>query len=274
MVVIHSSTDYARFCDFLEQTCGIRLGADKAYLVRNRLDAILKKENIKSLGALVDGLQGRGSWQLERQVVDAMTTNETLWFRDGYPFDLLSETLLPDLSGKCAGTLRIWSAACSRGQEAYSISLVLEAYRNRRHLPGVQIIATDICCEALAQAEAAVYDRTELKRGLPPQFLQYFLPEPQDRFRVCDRIREHVDFRRHNLLHGFSGMGKFDIVFLRNVLIYFSECNKRDVISRVARVMNPGGYLVLGASESLPAVGEHFTRIPSRSGILWQLNMA
>ena len=219
-----TQSDYQQFCQFLETRCGIVLGDNKQYLVRSRLNPLLKQSGMSDFGVLIKQvISGRDS-ALMTKVVDAMTTNETLWFRDSYPFMLLAEQLLPQFES-LNRPLKIWSAACSSGQEPYSIAMTVNEYRRRKpgsFRQGVQIVATDISSKVLAQCKTGEYDDLSLARGLSAERRQrFFASLPNGNSRINSDIRDMVSFRPLNLLESYLGLGKFDIVFCRNVLIYF-----------------------------------------------------
>jgi chemotaxis protein methyltransferase CheR len=250
--------DYQAFRVFLDQACGIVLGDNKQYLVANRMRRIMDDLQIKSLTALVARVNQQGTPGLKEKVIDAMTTNETFWFRDSSPFDALRDVLLPRLVlQEKRQSLRIWSAACSSGQEPYSISMVIEEFKSRN--PGVfmrdpEIVATDISTAVLASARLAEYDSLSVSRGLSEARRRQFFDEmPMSRYRLKRTITQRVSFRQLNLKDPYSSLGRFDVVFCRNVLIYFAADLKIDILQRMRNVMNPGGSLILGASESLPA---------------------
>lgn len=253
-----SVEDYQQFQRFLRQACGIVLSDNKQYLVANRLRRILEELQLPRLADLIRCIEQRSVPGLRERVIDAMTTNETFWFRDNFPFDALRDTLLPDLVIKTGRpTLRIWSAACSFGQEPYSISMILEEFRLRnpgRLLSEPSIIATDISRQALAAADKGCYDQLSVNRGLSEERRrQYFVQNDDGQYCLKTDIKSRVSFSSLNLLDSFAALGKFDIVFCRNVLIYFAADLKIDILSRMHSALNPGGFLILGASESLPA---------------------
>jgi chemotaxis protein methyltransferase CheR len=269
-----STEDYDRFCRYLEIASGITLGANKAYLVSSRLNRIMDEAGLSSLGALVEALNKGGSPGLKVRVVDAMTTNETLWFRDEYPFELLKEMILPQLGGQRPQPIRIWSAACSSGQEPYSISMAVSEYQQTR--PGalqvpVQIVATDISASMLKQARGGVYDELELNRGLSAERRVRFFTREGNKLKVRAEVANRVEFRELNLLQSYGGLGQFDIVFCRNVLIYFSNDNKRDILSRIARVLRPNGHLFLGGSEPIVNYSQQFEMVRGSRGVTYRL---
>lgn len=272
-----SAADYVRFCTFLENSSGILLGQNKDYLVKNRLRSILEETREKSFSELLNVLESGSQSTLRSRVIDAMTTNETLWFRDTHPFKILKETIFPELSGELRGQsrpIRIWSAASSTGQEAYSISIITNEFMKRN--PGslsqnIEIVGTDISQAALQQAKEGVYDEYEIVRGLSDQHQQqYFKPDGQKR-RIVPEIKKRVRFQELNLLQSYSLLGQFDIIFCRNVLIYFSNDVKADILSRMARSLKPGGYLFLGGSEPIASYSDAFDMVRCKQGVVYRL---
>lgn len=256
-----SDYDYQRFRRFLESACGILLGDGKQYLIVSRLTRLLRDENIADLAALMTAIEKGQPRHLRDAVIDAMTTNETSWFRDGQPFETLEQVVLPELEKQRGTSLRIWSSACSSGQEPYTISMILSEYARKRpgsRLATSQIIATDISASMLVQAKKAEYEEVALGRGLSDMRRKQFFSRSQDGWKVADEVRNRVSFREQNLLQGFSALGKFDIIFCRNVLIYFSTERKQDILSRMALSLNRGGYLFLGASETISGYTDAF----------------
>jgi chemotaxis protein methyltransferase CheR len=250
--------DYQAFRTFLDQACGIVLGDNKQYLVANRMRRIMEDLQITSLTSLIARVNQQSPPGLKEKVIDAMTTNETFWFRDSSPFDALRDVLLPRLVlQEKRSSIRIWSAACSSGQEPYSISMVIEEFKSRN--PGAlmrdpEIVATDISMSMLNSARLAEYDSLSVSRGLSEaRRRQFFDEQPMSRYRLKRGITQQVSFRQLNLKDSYSSLGRFDIVFCRNVLIYFAADLKIDILQRMRNVMSPGSYLILGASESLPA---------------------
>lgn len=266
---------FEQFRTFLEKTCGILLGSNKQYLVSSRLNKLMEQQGIKSLGELVRKIQATPRSGLKEQVVDAMTTNETLWFRDTYPFEVLKNRVFPELVKSGVGQrLRIWSAACSSGQEPYSISMTVDEYeRASPSQPklGVQIVATELSGAMLAASKAAEYDTLAIARGLSSERLQrYFEPKAPGRWVVKPAVRARVEFRVQNLLDSYAALGKFDIVFCRNVLIYFSADVKKDILKRIHATLKPGGYLFLGASEALNGLPELYQMVQCSPGIIYK----
>ncbi|MCG3862481.1 MULTISPECIES: protein-glutamate O-methyltransferase [unclassified Photobacterium] len=265
--------EYREFCRFLESQCGIVLGDSKQYLVRSRLSPLVNRFSLSSLSDLLQNVLSGRNRELRIAAVDAMTTNETLWFRDGYPFTVLSDKILPELAAN-KKPIKIWSAASSSGQEPYSMAMsVLETQAKRPGLlPSIQITATDISQTMLETCRAGVYDNLALSRGLSPERRRMFFEDNGDgRMRVNNQVKQMVNFRPQNLKDSYALLGKFDIIFCRNVLIYFSPEMKSKVLNQLAASLNPGGYLFLGASESLTGLTEKFEMIRCNPGIIYKL---
>ncbi|AIR90050.1 protein-glutamate O-methyltransferase CheR [Pseudomonas cremoricolorata] len=270
-----ATSDFEQFRVFLEKACGILLGDNKQYLVSSRLNKLMEQQGIKSLGELVQRIQTQPRGGLREQVVDAMTTNETLWFRDNYPFEVMKNRVIPEFIKNNPGQrLRIWSAACSSGQEPYSLSMTLDEFErsNLGQLKmGAQIVATDLSGLMLNNCRTGEYDSLAIARGLSPERLQrYFDSKGAGRYAVKPAIRSRVEFRAFNLLDSYAALGKFDVVFCRNVLIYFSAQVKKDILMRIHGTLKPGGYLFLGASEALNGLPDHYQMVQCSPGIIYQ----
>lgn len=269
-----SQEDYRAFKEFLQESSGILLGENKQYLVKSRLRRIMAENRFSTLGELVEQLRRNPRGSLPETVIDAMTTNETLWFRDTHPFRILEEQLLPEMAQVSGNQpLRIWSAACSTGQEPYSIAMVVDEYRRRN--PGklrrpVEIVATDVSKPVIQAARQGEYELLALGRGLSAdRQKKYFEQKSSGSWQVRKEIRDMVSFREHNLLERFN-LGQFDIVFCRNVLIYFSSDLKQDILIRIHGVLRKGGYLILGASESLNSLNQYYEMVQCRPGIIYR----
>ena len=267
--------DFRLFRDYLERTCGIVLGDNKKYLVSSRLGRLLEQKGISSLGELVTLVQQQPRSGLREMVVNAMTTNETLWFRDGYPFEVLKTRLIPEFIRDHPGQrLRVWSAACSSGQEPYSLSMAIDEFERAKPgqlRGGAQIVATEISTAMLNTSRAACYDGLAMARGLSAERkARYFDETARGEWTVKQALRSRVEFRQLNLLDSYSILGKFDIVFCRNVLIYFSADVKKDILRRIHATLRPGGYLVLGASEALNGLPELYRMVQCNPGIVYQ----
>lgn len=264
---------YHQFRTFLEQQCGIVLGEKKQYLVKSRLAPLMSKFGVSSLGELITRTLSPAGRQLRAAVIDAMTTNETLWFRDEHPFKLLQNELLPNFA-KCQTPVKIWSAASSSGQEPYSIAMSVLEYQQRNpgaFTRGVQVIGTDISNTMLEHCKYGHYDSLALARGLSEERKrQFFENGDNGMLKIKDQVKKMVNFKPLNLLNSYSLMGRFDIVFCRNVLIYFSPEVKAQIISQIHGTLNDGGYLFLGASESLSGLSDNFNMIRCNPGIVYQ----
>jgi len=269
-----SPEEYQSFQEFLQKTCGIVLGDKKHYLVTSRLIGLLEEFGVASVSELIRRLRTDSTSGLRERVIEAMTTNETFWFRDGFPFEIYKNQLLPELAAKKQPSIKIWCAACSTGQEPYSLSMATNEYMQTKPgslTSGVQIVGTDISPAVLREAQAARYDQLSIARGLSPERKQrFFTPSPDGRFEVRPEVRQRVSFRSLNLLQSYSLMGKFDIIFCRNVLIYFSIDSKRDIVERLAQALNPGGYLFLGASESMAGLSTGFEMVRCNPGVMYR----
>lgn len=268
-----SDQEYRDFSRFLESQCGIVLGDSKQYLVRSRLSPLVTKFKLTSLSDLLrDVVTGRNR-ELRVAAVDAMTTNETLWFRDTYPFEVLANKLLPEVAAN-KRPIKIWSAASSSGQEPYSMAMTILETQQRKPgmLPSVSITATDISASMLDMCRAGVYDNLALGRGLSPERRRQFFEDAGDgRMKVKDNVKRLVNFRPQNLMDSYALLGKFDIIFCRNVLIYFSPDMKSQVLNQMANSLNSGGYLLLGASESLTGLTDRFEMVRCNPGIIYKL---
>ncbi|WP_435237137.1 CheR family methyltransferase [Psychromonas sp. PT13] len=266
---------YKQFSDFLEVQCGIVLGGNKQYLVKSRLIPLMAKFSILSLSDLIHQAMSYKNRELRTAVIDAMTTNETLWFRDQYPFELLSNKLFPEILEK-KKNIKMWSAASSSGQEAYSIAMIASEYQKRKAVLGmnVQITGTDISNTMLEQCKKGVYDTLALSRGLSEERKRLFFERVNDgsgKLQVKSEVKKMTNFKYYNLLDSYAMLGKFDIIFCRNVLIYFSSEVKSKIINQFAGALNPGGYLILGASESITGLSDKFDMIRCNPGIIYKL---
>ena len=260
--------DYDYLRGILKQRSGLDLSADKQYLVESRLVPLARKAGLAGIPELVQKMKGSAE-SLTTEVVEAMTTNETFFFRDKVPFDHLRDTILPALLQSRASrkSLRIWSAACSTGQEPYSIAMCLK--EKAAQLAGwrIEIVGTDLSQEVLEKSRAGIYSQFEVQRGLPIQLLVKYFAQIGELWRLNSEIRGMVQFRQLNLLQDFSSLGKFDVVFCRNVLIYFDQETKTQIFERIAKVTEPDGMLMLGAAESVVGITNAFRPVPDKRGL-------
>ena len=263
--------EFENFRQFLEQACGIVLGENKHYLVSSRLNRMMREKNIPTLQELVNQLSQLLNSSLKNSVIEAMTTNETLWFRDTYPFEVLSKTIFEGSKLAKKNNLKIWSAACSSGQEPYSISIVADEFIQHNPLFRVDIVATDISSAILNDAKEAKYDALALARGLSEERKRRYFSAIGNLSQVNSEIRSRVIFKENNLLQSYSSLGKFDVIFCRNVLIYFSAESKSDILNRMASSLNPRGYLMLGASESISQYCDAFEMVRASTGVVYRL---
>ncbi len=269
-----SSRDYESFRAFLEDACGIVLGDNKHYLVASRLNRLLKELDVDSVGALIEHMKKNPRSGIRERIIDAMTTNETFWFRDNHPYELLKDLVFPEIAKKKPNQVRIWSAASSSGQEAYSISMIIHEYLQTRpgSLPNkFDIVGTDISPTMLSLARSARYDALALSRGLSPERKQRFFNLVDDCWEIKQEIRSRVRFNELNLMNSYTSLGKFDVVFCRNVLIYFSAESKKDILRRISHTLVPGGYLFLGSTETLASYSDDFDTVRHNGGIVYKL---
>jgi chemotaxis protein methyltransferase CheR len=259
--------DFLRKC--LKERSGLVLSADKQYLVESRLLPVARKAGVATLGELVGQLRGSHDPALMTSVVEAMTTNETFFFRDKAPFEHFRTTVMPALleTRRAARCLRIWCAASSTGQEPYSLAMCLKELE--RNIAGwrIEILATDLSGEVLEKARAGIYSQFEVQRGLPIQLLVKHFIRSGEFWQIAPELRAMVRYRQLNLLTDFSDLGIFDVVFCRNVLIYFDAETKTAVLNRIARITASDGYLVLGAAETVVGLTDRFKMIAERRGL-------
>ncbi|WKJ89868.1 protein-glutamate O-methyltransferase CheR [Methylomonas montana] len=263
-----SAEEYQAIQQFLNQSCGIALGENKQYLVKSRLLPLLGKFELSSFTDLTKVLQSSAfsSQKLKSAVIDAMTTNETFWFRDERQFAEIRDKVLPELLKQKNGSIRVWSAACSSGQEPYSISICgLDALKASAKNRSLQIIGTDISEAILEEAKKAVYSEAALARGVDEITKARYFHKSYDGYTLNPEVSQQVRFQQFNLLKSFTALGRFDIIFCRNVLIYFSDQVKRDILTRMADSLEPGGYLFLSSTEAMPAGIHAFELV--RSGL-------
>lgn len=261
--------DFDLLCRLLKERSGLVVTRDKAYLLESRLLPVARKRTMKSLDELIAALRGRPEGELVRDVVEAMTTNESFFFRDIKPFDQFRSFVLPQLLKTRAArkSIRIWSAACSSGQEPYSLAMILAEEKAKLPNWTVEIIASDLSTEILEKAQAGAYSQFEVQRGLPIQLLVRYFKQQGDRWQIDPAIRSMVKFRCLNLLDDFTPMGQFDVIFCRNVLIYFDQETKANIFGRLARLLEPDGYLLLGAAETVVGLTDAFKPYPERRGL-------
>ena len=272
-----SSQEFTTLSKYIYSIAGIYLDASKGYLIESRLNPLLVAFNLANFSELYYQAKTDASGELEKHIIDAISTNETFFFRDNTPFDLLKFKILPELidakqkqaNGKIP--LSIWSAACSTGQEVYSIAISLMEFLPHVERYEIRILGTDISQQAITQASYGKYNQLEVGRGLSPEYLQKYFKPAAGGWRVKDSLRSLATFKAMNLMHPFGPIGPFDIIFCRNVAIYFSVPDKKKLFARMARVLRPQGYLVVGGSESLSGLAPQFESRHYLRGMYYQL---
>jgi chemotaxis protein methyltransferase CheR len=254
---------------FLKQRSGLALTAEKRYLVESRLTPVCRRFGIAALSDLIGALKLGQDGAIERAVVEAMTTNETFFFRDRIPFDLFRDTILPEALVRNAGKrrLRIWCAAASTGQEPYSLAMLLQEAGPRLAGWQVEIVATDLSTEVIEKARLGLYSHFEVQRGLPVQWLIKYFTQVGEQWQIAQSLRSMVDYRQLNLLHSFTSLGQFDVIYCRNVLIYFDAPTKSDVLARLAAQLAPDGALLLGAAETVIGLTDRLSPNPKHRGL-------
>jgi chemotaxis protein methyltransferase CheR len=258
------------FAALLKSRSGLVIGPDKLYLLETRLAPILKRERLRDLAALAERLRAvPGAENLVHEVVEAMTTNESFFFRDDRPFQHFRSQALPRLlAARTAGTpLRIWSAASSSGQEAYSIAMILSECRASLGDRRIEIIGTDLAREQVTRARLGVYTQFEVQRGLPVQMLMRYFRKEENGWRINEPIRGMVQYREWNLLADLRPLGQFDVVFCRNVLIYFDQTTKAKVLNAIAQQMPQDGLLYLGGAETVLGITSRFMPLAAERGV-------
>jgi chemotaxis protein methyltransferase CheR len=260
--------DYEYLRKLLKERSGLDLSADKQYLVESRLMPLARKAGLGGIPELAQKMKG-GATALTSEVVEAMTTNETFFFRDKIPFDHLRETVLPALIQARAArrSIRIWCAACSTGQEPYSIAMVLKEMGAALSGWRTEIVATDLSLGVLEKSKAGLFSQFEVQRGLPIQLLVKYFTQQGELWQLNADIRAMVQHKQLNLLQDLSHLGAFDVIFCRNVLIYFDQDTKANIFNRLARMLEADGVLALGAAESVVGISDAFKPYPDRRGL-------
>ncbi len=261
--------DYDYLRKLLKERSGLDLSSDKQYLVESRLVPLARKSGLAGIPELVQKMKGGGAEVLTSEVVEAMTTNETFFFRDKIPFDHLRQTVLPALIQARAArrSLRIWCAASSTGQEPYSIAMCLKEMGAALSGWRTEIVATDLSQAVLEKSKAGIFSQFEVQRGLPIQLLVKYFTQIGEFWQLNADVRAMVQHRQLNLLQDFAHLGKFDVIFCRNVLIYFDQETKTDIFARLAKMLEPDGVLALGAAESVVGITSVFKPYPDRRGL-------
>jgi chemotaxis protein methyltransferase CheR len=261
--------DYQFMVAFLKVRSGLVLSDDKAYLIENRLLPVVRKRAMNSLDDLFLALRTAGDKELEREVTEAMTTNESFFFRDLIPFQQFQETVLPKFVEARADTkrLRIWCAAAATGQEPYTLAMILKEEEKRLSGWQIEIVATDLSTEALERARAGRYSQFEVQRGLPVQYLMKYFVQEDAFWQIDQSLRSMIDYREFNLLDDISAMGSCDIIFCRNVLIYFDQEAKGCILDSMSKLLPDDGCLYLGGAETVLGVTQSFKPTPGLRGV-------
>ena len=260
--------EYEYLCKILKERSGLLLSADKQYLIESRLLPLARRVGLSGIDELVQKMKG-GADTLVVDVVEAMTTNETFFFRDKIPFDNFKDTVIPDLIKTRASrrALRIWCAAASTGQEPYSLAMLLKEMAPALAGWRVEIVATDLSHEVLEKSKSGIYSQFEVQRGLPIQLLVKYFDQVGEFWQIKSEVRSMVQFRQLNLLKDFSHLGKFDVIFCRNVLIYFDQETKIDVFNRLLKANESDGCLFLGVAETVVGLTSAYRPCQQRRGV-------
>lgn len=269
--------EFKRIQDFIEKICGIAITEDKAYLIECRLSGIMSGSGFHTYDSFFHAAQGDPV--LMGRIIDAITTNETLWFRDQSPWLILERVLIPEyvrlLRQREKAKIRIWSAGCSTGQEPYSIAMCIDQTLARNNISDIslcefEILASDISQSALASAQAGQYDNIAITRGLDERYRNIYFRSSNNIWKVEDRIRNAITFKPFNLQHDFYGMGEFDLVFCRYTLIYFSDNLRKQILSKIFRCLKEDGALLIGSSELIMDYSRYFSMEQREGGVLYQ----
>lgn len=266
-------SDFKTLREMLKKESGLVLSDDKQYLVESRLGPVAKKLQYRDVTSMVTEWRTSKSMSLQNQIVEAMTINESFFFRDKTPFDNFKNITLPGLLEKNASRrhIRIWSAAASTGQEAYSLAMILDEMRHQLANWRIEILGTDLCTEALSKAKSGLYSQFEVQRGMPVTYLVKNFKQVGTMWQLDQKITSMVQFRPFNLMNSFTSLGMFDVIFCRNVLIYFDRDTKENILQRIEKQCAPGAHLVLGASETLVGMDLKFSPVDQVRG-LYKLN--
>ncbi len=260
--------DFELLSKILKERSGLVLSEDKVYLLESRLTPIARKKGMETLEDLINEIRLRRKEDLLREVTDAMTTNESFFFRDSTPFDLFKEDVLPALMKNRANKrLRIWCAAASTGQEPYSLGIILKEMETQLSGWKIEIIGTDLSQDVLDKAKAGIYSQFEVQRGLPIKLLMKYFTQAGEMWQISEDIRNMVTYKPYNLLDSFGMLGKFDVIFCRNVLIYFHQDTKADVLNRLREQMPEDGTLFLGAAETVLGLTDKFKPVSGKRGL-------
>ncbi len=268
-----SPSDFEYIREFAREEAAIVLEPGKEYLVQTRLEPIVKEEGYDSIASYLSKMRSeRGFSSMHSKVIDALTTNETLFFRDFHPFETLKSEILPEIIKRRSQEKKfaIWSAASSTGQEAYSIAmLILENFPQVANWE-VEIVGTDLCSKAVNKAQEGLYSQLEVNRGLPLPLLAKYFKQEEKQWRIKEDLKRMVSFRQMNLIQNWGSLPTFDIVLIRNVMIYFEVEVKRRILGEIRKVLHPEGYLFLGASETTMNIDSDWQPVSVGQSVLYQ----
>ena len=263
--------DFEYLQTMLKSRSGLVLSTDKVYLVESRLMPVARNRGMSNLDELIQAIRVSKDERLLVDVTDAMTTNESFFFRDMQPFESFRNIVLPkivaDRRAMGRNVIRIWSAACSSGQEPYTLAMLLKEDAETLRGMRVEIVATDLSTEIIEKAREGLYTQFEVQRGLPIQYLVKYFQQVDDRWQIDKTIRDMVAIKQFNLFNDFTVLGLFDIVFCRNVLIYFDQPSKTDILGRISKLMPDDGVLYLGGAESVLGISDAFKPVPGLRGV-------
>ncbi len=261
--------DFDLLSTILKERSGLVLSEDKVYLLESRLTPIARKKGMETLDDLINEIRLRRKEELLNEITEAMTTNESFFFRDNTPFDLLKDDVLPALMQSRAASkrIRIWCSAASTGQEPYSIAIILKEMAAELDGWKIDIVGTDLSNKVLDKAKAGIYSQFEVQRGLPIKLLMKYFTQAGEMWQISDEIRRMVTYRPFNLLNDYSSLGTFDVIFCRNVLIYFQQDTKAAVLNRLRGQMPDDGTLFLGAAETVLGLSDKFKPVPGKRGM-------
>lgn len=264
---------------YIRDLTGIQIEPSKTYLIESRLGVLLTEYGCRTYADLYRKAKADASRSIEKRIIDQITTHETSFFRDAAPFEMLKHKILPELidrrtvrsGGKQPFVIRIWSAGCSTGQEVYSIAIAVRDVVSDAARCRIQITGTDISADALTRASRGVYSELEIQRGLTVKQVDHYFVRLGDKWKIKDEIRAMASFRKMSLLEPLGGMGTFDVIFCRNVAIYFNPEDRRQLFHRIAQVLEPDGYLIVGSTESLTGVCSRFQASRHLRSVFYQL---
>lgn len=265
-----SPENFAFLCGVVKDSSGLILDENKRYLVETRLPPVAKLLGFENLNRLIEGLRGSQALKVKAEIVEAMATPETFFFRDKHPFDQFKDYVVPEIVAKKGGsqTFSVWCAACSSGQEPYSIAMIFDELANTTLKDfRLSILASDFSNKILQKAQEGVYSQFEVQRGLPIQYLMKHFTQDGQKWILKDSLKRMIAFKNHNLMSNPSQYGKFDVIFCRNVLFYFDLPTKKKVLDFLHDALNPGGMLFLGSAETVVGVSDKFTHAPNQRGI-------